>query len=66
VIICHCAVVSDQMVTAAIASGARSLAHVCQATRAGRDCGVCVFNVKRTITEHLREALEPSREACSA
>ena len=51
-IICQCAVVSDRVVTEAVASGARSLAQVCRATDAGRDCGACVFNVKRVITEH--------------
>ena len=56
VIICQCAVVSDRLVTQAIAAGARSLAQVCTATNAGRDCGACVFNVKRVITEHRRSA----------
>jgi bacterioferritin-associated ferredoxin len=56
VIICQCAVVSDRLVTQAIAAGARSLAQVCRATDAGRDCGACVFNVKRVITEHRRGA----------
>ena len=51
-IICHCAVVSDRVVTEAVASGAWSLAQVCRATDAGRDCGACVFNVKRVITEY--------------
>ena len=55
-IICQCAVVSDRLVTQAIAAGARSLAQVCRATDAGRDCGACVFNVKRVITEHRRRA----------
>ena len=55
-IICQCAVVSDRLVTQAIAAGARSLAQVCRATDAGRDCGACVFNVKRVITEHRRSA----------
>ena len=55
-IICQCAVVSDRLVTEAVASGARSLAQVCRATDAGRDCGACVFNVKRVITEHRRGA----------
>jgi len=56
VIICQCAVVSDRLVTQAIAAGARSLAQVCRATDAGGDCGACVFTIKRVITEHLRGA----------
>ena len=55
-IICQCAVVSDRLVAEVVASGARSLAQVCHATEAGRDCGACVFNVKRIITEHPHAA----------
>ena len=51
-IICQCAVVSDRAVTEVVASGARTLAHVCRATNAGRDCGSCVHTVKRVIIEH--------------
>ena len=55
-IICQCAVVSDRLVTEVVASGAQSLAQVCRLTEAGRDCGACVFNVKRIITEHRHGA----------
>ena len=51
-ILCQCAVVSDRLVTEAVATGAQSLAQVCRATGAGRDCGACVLTVKRVITEH--------------
>ena len=51
-IICQCAVVSDRLVIEAVDSGARSLAQVCRATDAGQDCGACVFNVRRVITEY--------------
>ena len=64
-IICHCAVVSDQRLTEAVESGAHTLAHVCRATNAGRDCGACVFSVKRVITEHVRSKIEQV-EACTA
>ena len=57
-IICQCAVVSDRLVTQAIAAGARTLAQVCRATDAGRDCGACVFNVKRVISQHQRGAAD--------
>ena len=56
-IICHCAVVSDRSVSQAVASGARSLAQVCRATGAGRDCGACVFSVKQVITEVRHSSL---------
>jgi bacterioferritin-associated ferredoxin len=65
VIICHCAVVSDQQLTEAVDSGARTLGHVCRATDAGRDCGTCVFNVKRVVTDHVRRMVEQT-EACPA
>jgi bacterioferritin-associated ferredoxin len=52
VIICQCAGVSDRLVTEALASGARTLAQVCRTTQAGRDCGSCVRNVRRLLTEH--------------
>jgi bacterioferritin-associated ferredoxin len=51
-IICHCAVVSDDDVTRAVDAGARSLAIVCQMTGAGQDCGSCVFSVRRVICQH--------------
>jgi bacterioferritin-associated ferredoxin len=61
VIFCHCAVVSDRAVATAVEAGARTVAQVCRATGAGKDCGSCVFAVKSLICEH--EAAEvPSLE----
>ena len=51
-IICHCAVVSDESIRVAVSAGARSMAQVCRATGAGRDCGSCVFTVKRLLCQH--------------
>lgn len=51
-IVCHCNVVNDRAVTDAIDAGARTLAGVCAATGAGRDCGSCVFSVKRLLCDH--------------
>ena len=65
-IICHCAAVSDRSLTQAVADGARSLAQVCRITNAGRDCGSCVFNVRRLITEHEAVAAELAPKVCSA
>jgi bacterioferritin-associated ferredoxin len=56
VIICQCAVVTDRSVTEAVAAGAGSLSQVCRATDAGRDCGACVFGIKRIITEQRHGA----------
>jgi bacterioferritin-associated ferredoxin len=52
VIVCHCGVVDEQQVAAAIDAGARTVASVCRSTGAGRDCGVCVFSVKRLVCSH--------------
>jgi bacterioferritin-associated ferredoxin len=52
VIVCHCRVVTDRAVTAALHAGAGSLAGVCRSTGAGQDCGSCVFAVRRLVCEH--------------
>ncbi|MBM6405901.1 (2Fe-2S)-binding protein [Phycicoccus sp. CSK15P-2] len=51
-IICHCRVVNDAAITAALDAGSTSLAEVCRATGAGTDCGGCVFAVKAIVCEH--------------
>jgi bacterioferritin-associated ferredoxin len=56
VIICHCEAVCHRSVAAAVSSGARTLAQVCRSTGAGRDCGACVFSVKRLVSDALAVA----------
>ena len=51
-IVCHCRVVTDRAIGAAVRSGVRSVAGVCASTGAARDCGACVFAVKRVVCEH--------------
>lgn len=51
-IICHCKVVNDAAITAAVDAGATSLAEVCRSTGAGTDCGGCVFAVKALVCHH--------------
>ncbi len=51
-IVCHCAVVTDRDVKDAWESGARSLGQACRSTGAGKDCGTCVFSLKRLLCEH--------------
>jgi bacterioferritin-associated ferredoxin len=46
VIVCHCRVVSDRDVDAALRQGARSVSEVCRNTGAGQTCGTCIFSVK--------------------
>jgi bacterioferritin-associated ferredoxin len=61
VILCHCYVVSDKAVSAAVDQGARTLAGVCRSTGAGRDCGTCVLSVK-----HAMRAAQSTSEAAVA
>ncbi len=51
-IVCHCEVVSDRTVAAAIDDGARSLPDLCRATGAGRSCGGCVFSLQQLLCHH--------------
>ncbi|WP_347400291.1 (2Fe-2S)-binding protein [Janibacter limosus] len=53
VIVCHCAVVSDREIAAAAMAGARTLSQACTSTGAGRDCGACVFSVRRILCESV-------------
>jgi bacterioferritin-associated ferredoxin len=64
-IVCHCKVLSDRDVAAAIDSGARSVRQLCGATGAGKDCGGCVFSLKRLLCEHgaVLSAVLPVPEA---
>ena len=65
-IVCHCHVVNDAAVSAALDAGARTLADVCRTTGAGRDCGACVFSVRRLVCEHVPSQVPESAEACHA
>ena len=57
-IVCQCHVVNERAIAAAVDAGARTLGQVCRMTGAGRDCGACVFSVRRLVCEH-----EPPRAA---
>ncbi len=65
-IVCHCQVVNDRAVRASVQAGARTLADVCRATGAGRDCGACVFSVKRLLCEHVAPPTGTLEEVHSA
>ena len=65
-IVCHCHVVNDRAVAAAVRDGARTLGEVCRTTGAGRDCGACVFSVRRLVCEHVALQIPESAEACHA
>ena len=51
-IVCHCQVVNDDAVERAIDNGARTVSQICGATGAGRQCGSCVFTLKRLLCQH--------------
>ncbi|WUK76836.1 (2Fe-2S)-binding protein [Kribbella sp. NBC_00359] len=51
---------SDRDVRESIADGARTVAQVCGATGAGRNCGGCVFSLKRLLCQHGRSVSAPS------
>ena len=65
-IVCHCHVVNDAAVTAAVDAGARTLGAVCRATGAGRVCGACVFSVRRLVCEHGAHPVVDELEVCDA
>lgn len=51
-IVCHCEVVSDRDIRAAVDDGATTLARVCRSTSAGTGCGGCVFGVRAVIESY--------------
>lgn len=65
-IVCHCQVVSDREVVGSIEDGARTLSQVCRSTGAGRDCGGCIFSLRRLLCEHEPVSVSPVPEVESA
>ena len=65
-IVCHCHVVNDAAIRDAVDAGARSLGSVCRTTGAGRDCGACVFSVRRLVCEHDARPVVDDIEVCDA
>lgn len=61
-IVCHCEVVNDRAVAAAVQAGARTLAQVCNATGAGKNCGSCIFSLKRLLCESEVHQVSPLSE----
>jgi bacterioferritin-associated ferredoxin len=56
VIVCHCRVVTDRDVDAALDEGARTVSSVCRVTGAAQDCGSCIFTVKALVCQHREHA----------
>lgn len=57
-IVCHCKVVNDRAVRAAIDAGATTLGGVCRATGAGTVCGGCVPGVRSLLMSYGRPEAE--------
>ena len=51
-IVCHCRVVNDAAIDAALAEGARTVSAVCRSTGAAQDCGTCIFSVQAIVCRH--------------
>jgi bacterioferritin-associated ferredoxin len=54
-ILCHCAVVSDADIDAAVDAGARTVRQVQIATACGRGCGGCLFALKAHLSSRLAD-----------
>jgi bacterioferritin-associated ferredoxin len=61
VIICHCRVVSDRAVRAAISAGAASVEEVGALSGAGTGCGGCVPSVEALLAEAAVAVASPER-----
>jgi bacterioferritin-associated ferredoxin len=62
-VICHCEVVSDRTVDAAIASGARSVDDITARCHAGGGCGGCHHMLQALLDATLPEAASLSTSA---
>ncbi len=65
-IVCQCGVVRCSEIKAAVDEGARSVSSVCASTGAARECGGCVFAVKRVMCEHVEAQSQLMTEAHGA
>jgi bacterioferritin-associated ferredoxin len=63
VLVCHCRVVSDRQIDAALAAGAGDTRAVVRATHAGTGCGGCVQSLRARIEEALAPQSAPAVHA---
>jgi bacterioferritin-associated ferredoxin len=66
VIVCHCNVVTDGDIAAALDDGAKTLGEVCRRTGAARQCGTCVFSVRQAVCHHVSRGIAPREEVVGA
>jgi bacterioferritin-associated ferredoxin len=62
VLVCHCRVVSDRQLDAAISAGAHDARALVRATHAGTGCGGCLSSLRARI----EQALAPDTAAPAA
>ena len=62
-IVCHCHVVNDAAIAAAVDAGARTRGRGCRSPGPRSDCGACVFSVRRLVCEHVSRQVPESVEA---
>jgi bacterioferritin-associated ferredoxin len=63
VLVCHCRVVSDRQIDAALAAGAGTTRAVVRATHAGTGCGGCISSLRARIEEALAPQASPAARA---
>jgi bacterioferritin-associated ferredoxin len=62
VIVCHCNVVTDGDIAAALDGGARTLGEVCRRTGAAQQCGTCIFSVRQAVCDHVSRGIAAREE----
>lgn len=62
-LVCHCRVVSDRAVRAAISAGATGVDEVASLCGAGAECGGCVPSVEDLLAEAAIAVTAPERMA---
>ena len=62
-LVCHCRVVSDRAVRAAVSAGAANLDDVASLCGAGSECGGCVPSVEALLAEAGIAVATPERMA---
>jgi bacterioferritin-associated ferredoxin len=66
VIVCQCRVVNDRDIARAVGTGVSTVAQLCGSTGAGRDCGSCVFALKRVLCQHRDDLVSSDLEVADA
>lgn len=60
-LVCHCRVVSDRAVLAAVSAGATDVAEVASVCGAGGECGGCVPKIEELLADAVTAVHRPDR-----